>query len=156
MRKTRWCLITLLFAWLLNDLETYHSLNFLHNWSIRIFKTIKIIWSLRTQIYGFLRETFYTVWKWSCADPESFVRDGPIFVLFLVDEDGGSKYHYKRAIIGMLVKRHLNGVSLACWWWLNIECCLSGFMIFRGSGLVLLRKPIFLWFFRAGVRLGRI
>ena len=37
-----------------------------------------------------------------CADPESFVRGGPaLTTFFLVYEgSGGSKYHYKRAIIG--------------------------------------------------------
>ena len=28
------------------------------------------------------------------------------FFTFLVDEDGGSKYHFKQAIIGTPVKRH--------------------------------------------------
>ena len=45
---------------------------------------------------------------------------------------GGSKYHYKRAIIGPPAKRHLNGVSLACWWWSNIEFWLGSFVIFQG------------------------
>ena len=49
----------------------------------------------------------------------------------------GSKYHYKSAI------NHLNGVSLACRWWPNIECWLESFMIYRGSAPVLLRNPIF-------------
>ena len=43
-----------------------------------------------------------------------------------------------------------NGVSLVCRWWPNIECWLGSFVIFRGSGPVLLRNPIFLWFFRGG------
>ena len=34
---------------------------------------------------------------------------------------------YKRAIIGPPVKRHLNGDSLACRWWLDIECLLGSF-----------------------------
>ena len=56
----------------------------------------------------------------------------------------GSKYHYKRAIIDPPAKRHLNGVSLACRWWPNIECWLGGFVIFRGYGPILLGNPIFL------------
>ena len=36
-----------------------------------------------------------------------------------------------RAIIGPSAKRHLNGVSLACWWWPNIECWLGSFVIFQ-------------------------
>ena len=50
---------------------------------------------------------------------KKFVRGGPtvhVFIYyFLVDEgEGGSKYHYKRAIIGPPAKRHLNGAALAC------------------------------------------
>ena len=35
---------------------------------------------------------------------------------------------------------------------LNTECWLGSFVIFLGSGLVLWRNPIFLWFFRGGVK----
>ena len=65
-------------------------------------------------------------------------------------EMGGSKYHYKRAIIGPPAKPHFNGVSLACQWWPNIECWLGSFVIFQGIWTKLLRNPIFLWFFRRG------
>ena len=34
----------------------------------------------------------------------------------------------------------LNGVSLACPWWPNVECWLGSFESFRGSGPVLLRN----------------
>ena len=44
----------------------------------------------------------------------------------------------------------LNGVSLACRWWPNVECWLGSFENFKGSGPVLLRNSIFLWFFRGG------
>ena len=44
--------------------------------------------------------------------------------------------------------KHLNGVSLACRWWPNIECLLESFVFFRGFAPVLIRNPIFLWFFR--------
>ena len=57
-----------------------------------------------------------------------------------------------RAIISPPAKRHLNGVSLACLWWPNTECWLGSFVFFRGSEPVLLRNPIFLWFFRGGSR----
>ena len=56
----------------------------------------------------------------------------------------GSKYHYKRVIIWPPAKGHLNGVSLACRWWLD------SFVIFRGSGPVLLKKTYILWFFMGG------
>ena len=65
-------------------------------------------------------------------------------------EEGGSKYHYKRAIIGPPAKRHLNGVSLACRWWPNIECWLGSFKIFQGIRTSIARNPIFLWFFIGG------
>ena len=46
----------------------------------------------------------------SCADPESFVRGGPTLTpLFLLV---GSKFHYKRTIIGPPAKRHNNGPTL--------------------------------------------
>ena len=44
----------------------------------------------------------------------------------------------------------INGVSLACQWSPNIECWLGSLVNLRGSGPVLLRKPIFLWFFMGG------
>ena len=37
----------------------------------------------------------------------------------------GYKYHYKRAIIDLPAKRHLNGVLLACRCWPTIECWLD-------------------------------
>ena len=58
----------------------------------------------------------------------------------------GSKYYLFRAIIGPPAKRHLNGVSLAGRWWPNIECWIGSLVILRGSGPVLLRIPIFLYF----------
>ena len=49
-----------------------------------------------------------------CTDPESFVKGGPtlttfclFFFFFCTDEvRGGSKYHYKQAIIGPPAKHH--------------------------------------------------
>ena len=51
-----------------------------------------------------------------------------------------------RAIVGPPAKRHLNGVWLGCRWWPNVECWLGSFENFRGSGPVLLRYSLFLWF----------
>ena len=62
--------------------------------------------------------------------------------------EGVSKYHYNRATIVSPAKCHSNGVLLAWWWWPNIECWPGSFVIFKGSGPVLLSNPIFLWFFR--------
>ena len=58
--------------------------------------------------------------------------------------------NYKRAIIGPPAKRHLNGLSLTCRCWPNIECWRGSFVIFRGSGQVLLRNPVF---FQEGFRI---
>ena len=88
-------------------------------------------------------------WKVSqraCANPESFFREGPIWLflfLFLLSWWGqrGSKYNYKRAIIGPPAKCHLNGGP-------TLNAGLVAFWFYRGSGLVSLRNPIFLWFFR--------
>ena len=67
------------------------------------------------------------------------------FFFFLVDEEREDPIpQYKRSIIGPPAKHHLNGVSLACWWWLNIKCWLDSFQIFRGSGPVLPENPTFL------------
>ena len=59
-----------------------------------------------------------------------------------------AKYQYIWAIIGLPAKHHLTGISRACRWWPNIECWLGSFVIFKGSGPVLLRNTIFLWFNR--------
>ena len=67
-----------------------------------------------------------------CADPESYARGGPTLTTFFLLGEGGSKYHYKRTIIGQPVKRHLNGVSQAGQSLLNIECWLGRFVIFQG------------------------
>ena len=89
-------------------------------------------------------------WCLAYTNPESLSGGGSNCDRFFFSwwDEGGSKYHYKWAIIGPPAKRHLNGVSLVCWWWPNIECWLGSFVIFRGSRPVLLRNPIFLWFFR--------
>ena len=68
----------------------------------------------------------------ACADLGSFARGDPTLKFFCCFfswwGEGGSKYHYKRAIIGL----PLNGVLLAlCWWWPNIDCWLDSFVIFQ-------------------------
>ena len=82
----------------------------------------------------------------SCADPENFVRGGQTLTTFLFSwwGVGGSKYHYKRAIIGLPAKRHLNGASLACWWWPNIKFWLGRFVIFQGTLTRISKKTLYL------------
>ena len=41
-----------------------------------------------------------------------------------------------------------NCILLGCQWWPNFECWLGILRLFRGFWPVLLRNPIFLWFFR--------
>ena len=81
----------------------------------------------------------YLYEKPTCADTGSFVRGGPtltflffnffIYFFYLMRR---FKYHYKWAIISPPTKRHLNGISLACWWWPKIGCWLGRFVIFQG------------------------
>ena len=63
-----------------------------------------------------------------------------VFFCFL----GGSMYHYKQTIIGLPAKWYFAGVTMTAQHWI----WLGSFMIFQGSGPVLQRNPIFLWFFR--------
>ena len=58
--------------------------------------------------------------------------------LFLNFNEGREdpKYHYKRAILGPPVKRHLNDFSLECRYWPYIKMSLGSFVIFQGSGPV--------------------
>ena len=56
---------------------------------------------------------------------------------------GGSKYHFKGAIIGPPAKLHLNGVSLAGWLWPGIECWLGSFLIYQGIRTSIAQKPYF-------------
>ena len=101
--------------------------------------------------------------KCPCADPESFVRGGPTFfpffklwhflLLFLVqEEERGTKYHHKRAIISSPAKCHLNGISLECQWWPNIECRLGSFVIFQGIWTSIAKKPYIFGDFSCGGR----
>ena len=84
----------------------------------------------------------------TCEDPERFWRVGFFiivffyfnFVLFQLLRGRVSKYQYKRAIIGLQAKRHLNGVSLACRLWPSFECCLSSFVIFQGIRTSIAKK----------------
>ena len=79
----------------------------------------------------------------ACADPESFVRGDPTLTTFFSRWwERGSKHHYMRPIIGPPAKHHLNGASLACRWWPNIECWLGSFEILKGTGPVC-QEPLF-------------
>ena len=84
-----------------------------------------------------------------CADPESFVRGGPTsnWQLFFLKIWWGREDANTTIISGPSLA-HQQNTMLACWWWPNIECWLGSYVIFRGSRPVLLRNPLFLWFFR--------
>ena len=79
-------------------------------------------------------------------------RDKVFRVLFFKKNfswgEGGSKYHYKGAIISMPAKRHLYGVLLACRWWPNIEFWLGSLVIFQGIRTSIAKKHYILLFFR--------
>ena len=97
--------------------------------------------------WNYVRRQFNFNWAGShalhaCANPEHFVRMG---------SERGPKCHLKWTTIGPSAKRLWNSVLPACQW-PTIECWFGSFVIFRGSGSILLGNPIFLWFFRGGVR----
>ena len=64
------------------------------------------------------------------------------FFSFLVYERRGSKNHLKKAIIDLPAKHFLNGVSLACKSWPNIECWLCSLVIFQGIWTSIAKKYI--------------
>ena len=74
------------------------------------------------------------------------------FVCFFFSWVGerGSKYHYKRAIIGPPAKRHLNGVSLAGRWWPNTACWLVSFVVLQGIRTNTAKKPYIFVIFLGG------
>ena len=47
-------------------------------------------------------------------------------------------------------KRHLNGILLACPWWLNIECWLGSFVIFKGIRTSIAKRPYIFVIFQGG------
>ena len=65
-----------------------------------------------------------------------------LFFLNLMKEEG-SKYHYSWAT-KVVSETPFKWRSMAGRRWPNIECWIGSFVILRGSGLVLLRNPIFL------------
>ena len=71
-------------------------------------------------------------------------------VFFIVDE-GGSKYHHKRAIDGPPAKIHLNGVSLACQYDApKLNAGLVAFQGFQGIRTSIAKKPYIFVIFRGG------
>ena len=90
--------------------------------------------------------------KNTCVDPEIFIWGGPTSTVFWGGWWGKEefRYHYKWAIIGPPAKRHLNGVLLAGWWWLNIECRLGSFVIFQGIWTSIAKIPYIFVIFQGG------
>ena len=81
-----------------------------------------------------------------CADLESFARGGSTFTFFSWWGEKGSKYLFKRAIIGQPAKRHFSVPMMAQHWMLAWQLCnVQGiqtrisknpyiFVIFQGGG----------------------
>ena len=81
-------------------------------------------------------------------DPESSIRGGSTNTGVL--RGGGSKYHYKRAIINPPALGHLNDVSLACRLWPNIECWLGRLVIVQGVRTSIAKKYYMFVVFQGG------
>ena len=85
--------------------------------------------------------------------PRRFCQRGSNSDLFLLDERRNDpNTTISGTIIGLPAKRHLNGVSLACRRWLNIECWLRVFMIVHGIRISIAKKPYIFVSFQDGVR----
>ena len=50
-------------------------------------------------------------------------------------------YHYNRAIIVTLAKRHFDGVSLAGRWWPITECYFGNFVVLKGNQTGIAKRP---------------
>ena len=74
-------------------------------------------------------------------DPESFVRGGPTLMTFFFFDEGRKD---PNTTLNRASLAHQLGVSMACRSWPNIKSVLGIFVIFQGSGPLLLQKPIFL------------
>ena len=93
--------------------------------------------------------SYLGVWV-TCVDPESSIRGGSTNTGVL--RGGGSKYHYKRAIINPPALGHLNDVSLACRLWPNIECWLGRLVIVQGVRTSIAKKYYMFVVFQGGGR----
>ena len=92
----------------------------------------KISWNYVRRQFYFNRVGSYA--PHACADPEHFVRE----------DRNATKNRPPSAH-----QRNAFEVLLACQW-PTIEWWLGSFVIFSGSGSILLGNPIFMWFFRGG------
>ena len=113
------------------------------NWDVGYCKYVKIAFSNeRTNVFAIFKTVYEYMW---------YVRGVPNLITFFSWwGDRESKYHYKWAIIGPPVKRHLNGVSLAGPWWPNIECWFGSFENFQGIRINIARKPYISVIFQGG------
>ena len=74
-----------------------------------------------------------------------------VFFLNLMRGELGDQKHFMRAIIGPPAERHLNGVSLACRYWPNIECWLGNSVIFQGFRTSFSKNPYIIVIFLRGL-----
>ena len=102
--------------------------------------------------YGFSHTYWYTIsygyspfYIWSAwADPESFARGGPILTTFFFLMRGKRIQITLKA--GHPLQRNAGGPMMGT----TLNAGLVALWIFMGSRPVLLRNPIFLWFFQEG------
>ena len=86
------------------------------------------------------------------ADPESFVRGVPTLRFFFKVYEGRKDPNTTISVPSWACQQ--NAIYMAFCWRANdgptLNAGLVALWIFRGSGSVLLRNPIFLWFFKGG------
>ena len=64
--------------------------------------------------------------------PKGLSEGGPTLTTIILVDKGRVDQNTTisgRTLIGPPAKHQLNGISLACWWWPNIECWLGSFVI---------------------------
>ena len=98
-------------------------------------------------------EFWVNVFAGNMLGSRKFCQRGSNFdnVFFLVDWRGIIQIPLLAGHLGPTSEMPFNGVSLVCRLWPKIESWLGSFKILRGSGPVLLKKPIILWFRGGGV-----
>ena len=107
-------------------------------------------------------ENAWVAYAQACADPNicsegvKLCNSGKFWFLFFIWLLRGGRIliSLKWVIIDPPAKRHLNGVSLGCRWWLTLNAGLVALQFIRESGPLLLRNHMFVIFQWGGGRSG--